>query len=410
MSKLNLDFAAEYGVYTKVLQCRDGVYVIGSLDPITDDISPINIIRRNERNKQLFYPHTFGAKIKDNDNIMLFIEKFLKYCKEAEFIKNIYAEYNLSVPERLRRNELSELIRFKTASENLNYDNLLRDLHKKSINKFFKHESKCGLYKSWRKFYRSERYDSNAGKLSNFIRFLKRKTPKTDIDILLGTGETVKRIAMHEHEYKEFKKTVKEYYPNIQFAVSKKYIVNHGMIDIPGIGKAVTFEEFVNIRDKQFSSKGYGAFADLNVSYWEFRDISFKIADEPIIAEIYNNINLRFVNCMQLHSLRDRGDICYTSVPVDDIMDFSYLANVNDLKFYIDKWGEFEPPSLDTVCIVYNLFDENKVTDINNVILQDKIQFSHAIPKEPLALQITSAEKKLPDSFLENFKPYEKAI
>lgn len=411
MPEFNLDFSRNYGIYSEIVQCRDSAYVIGSIDPITDDISPVNIIRRNERNKQLFYPHTFAVKITENDNVMLFADKFLKYCKEAEFIKNIYAEYDLPVPERLRRNELSSLMRFKAASENANYNDLLRSLHKDSINKFFKLEHKRGLRKAWREFYRSEHYDSNAGTLVNLVRFFKRKTPKTDVDMLLGSGEAVKRIVMPEHEYKELKKTIEEYYSDdIQFAVSKKYIVDHGMIDIEGMGKAVTFEEFTKIRDKQFAVNGYRAFIDLNVSRWEFRDVCYKASDEPIIAEIYNNIALKYVECAQLHSLRDRGDICYTVVPVTDIMDFACLANDNDLKFYIDKWGDFETPSLDTVCVVYNSFDESKVIGINNIILEDKIQLSHAIPKKPLTTQITSAEGKHQDGVCTKFEHYEKAI
>lgn len=408
MSELNLDFAAEYGVYAKVLQCRDGIYVIGSLDPITDDISPVSIIRRNERNKQLFYPHTYAVKLTDGDNIMLFADNFLRYCKEAEFIKSIYGEYKLPVPGQLRRNELSSLMQFKAASVNQKCDTLFQSLHKNRLDKFFRLERRNGLRGIWRKFYRSEHYNSSAGRLSNLTAFFKHKTSKTNVGMLFGSGKAVKCFVMQEHEYKEFKKTINEYYPDIQFAASKKHTVNHGMVDIPGMGKAVTFEEFAKIRSEKFAAIGYKAFRDLNISYWEFRDVFYKASDEPIIAEAYNNICLRFVNCVQLHALRDRGDISYTNIPIADIMDFSCLANENNVKIYIDKWGEFDTPNFDTVCVVYNSFDSDKVAGINDIIIEDKIQLSHAIPQRPLAAQISNAEEIRQNYTAEQFAPYEK--
>lgn len=410
MSELNLDFAAEYGIYAKVLQCRDGIYVIGSLDPITDDVNPVSIIRRNERNRQLFYPRTYAVKLTDGDNIMLFADNFLKYCKEAEFIKNIYDEYKLPVPEQLRYNEVYALMRFKHTSVNENCDDLLRNLHKSRLDKFFKHEHQNGLRGLWRNFFRSEYYDEDAGKFKNLRIFLSPKTSKSDVDMLFTSSDSVKRLEMQEHEYKKFKKILREYYPDIQFAVSKKYTVDHGMIDIPGMGKSVTFEEFAKIRDKQFAANGYRALQNFNISHWEFRDVFFKIADEPIIAEVYHNLTLKFVNCVQLRTLRDRGDISHVNVPAADIMDFSHLANENNVKIYIDKWGEFDTPNFDTICVVYNDFDEVKVNGINNIILEDKIQLSHAIPKEPLSARIANAEDKRQDCNFERLGLYEKAM
>ncbi len=397
MSNFDIDFSKEYGVYTKIVRCKDDLCLIASLKPVTDNISPMDIIRRNNRNTRLFYPSVFAIKINTDDNFMLDMEKLLKYCREAEFVKVIYAEFGLPIPERLRYTEVYSLMRFNDGRNEPQADPRLVKLYDKGLKKFFRHESRGGLRKKWRDFFRSDKFNDDASKLKNFLAFLNRKAPETDINLLLKSGESVKWIAMQEHEYSEFRKTVKEYYPEIHFGVGKKYAVDHGMVELPGSGKPVTFKEYCEIRDRYFPAGGYGALENLNISYWEFRDVFFKTADEPIIAQIYNNISLKFANCANLQELLDRGEVGYINIPITDFMNFAALAQENNLPYYIDKWGEYQEINLDTVCVVYNKFNEDVINNINNGITNVKIQTSHAISsaqKTALETQILNAASK----------------
>ncbi|MCH5209462.1 MAG: hypothetical protein J1F01_00710 [Oscillospiraceae bacterium] len=414
MSDFKIDFSKEYGIYSKIIQCKDDLYVAASLDPIADNISPMDIIRRNERNTRLFYPVTFAVKIDKTDNLMRDMGKFLQYCREAEFVKAIYNEFGLPIPERLRYSELYSLMRFNDGRMKPETDTRLVRLYEKGLQKFFRNERRRGLRKKWRDFFRSDKFDDDASKLKNLLAFFKRKSPETDIDILLKSGESVKWIAMQEHEYSEFRKTIKEYYSDIFFSVGKKYIVNHGMVEIPGNGKTITFKDFCEIRNKSFSTEGYRALENLNISYWNFRDVFFKSADEPVIAQIYNNISLKFAKCVNLQDLFDKGDISYINIPIADFMDFTSLAQENNLPFYIDKWGEFQTPNLDTVCVVYNKCNDGAIGEINRVILDNKIHSSHAISvpqKEMLNAQISNASaKKQTRCCQSEYIPHEKIV
>lgn len=397
MSDFKIDFSKEYGIYSKIIQCKNNMYIVASLDPIADNISPMDIIRRNEHNTRLFYPSNFAIKLDENDNTMLIIGKFLKYCQEAEFIKAMFSEFSVPVPERLRYTEVYSLMDFNDGRNNPKADAFICGLYENSLRKFFRNERRGGLRKKWRKFFRSDKFDDDASKLKNLLAFLKRKVPETDIELLLKSGEGVKWIAMQEHEYSEFRKIVKEYYPEIFFSAGKKYIVDHGMVELPGKGKPITFKDFCNLRDKRFASEGYRAFENLNISRWEFRDVFFKDADEPVIAQIYNNISLKFAKCANLQELLDIGDINHINIPITDFMAFASLAQENNLPFYIDKWGEFQTSNLDTVCVVYNKYNDNIIGEINRAMLNCKIHSSHAISasqKKMLDAQISNASSK----------------
>lgn len=393
----DIDFSKEYGIYSKVIQCKDHMYIVASLDPIADNISPMDIIQRQERNTRLFYPAVFAIKVDDSNNFLFIMSKFLKYCQEAEFIKTIFKEFGLPVPERLRYTEVYSLMRFNDGRNNPEADAVLIGLYENGLRRFFRNERRGGLRGKWRSFFRSDKFDDDASKLKNLLTFIKRKTPETDIELLLKSGEGVKWIAMQEHEYSEFKRTIKEYYPDIFFNTGKKYVVDHGMIELPGKGKPITFKDFCELRNEHFGSKGYRAFENLNISRWEFRDIFFKSADEPVIAQIYNNISLKFVKCVNLQELLDKGDINCVNIPIDDIMDFASLAQENNLPLYIDKWGEFQTSNLDTVCVVYNKINDGLIAEINRTMLNGKIHSSHAISteqKEMLNAQISNASAK----------------
>lgn len=414
MPELEIDFSKEYGIYSKIIRCKDDLYLTASLDPIADNISPMDIIRRDERNTRLFYPANFAIKIDKNDNLMLDMEKFLKYCQKAEFIKAIYNEFGLPLPERMRYSEIYSLMRFNDGRTNQESDPRLIKLYEKGLRRFFKNERRGGWRKKWRDFFRSDKFNDDASKLKNFRSFICRTAPETDIDLLLKSGESVKWIAMQEHEYTEFRKTIKEYYTDIFFSVGKKYIVNHGMVELPGNGKPITFKDFCEIRNRRFATEGYRALENLNISYWEFRDVFFKSSDESVIAQIYNNISLKFVKCANLQDLLDRGDVGYINIPITDFMDFASLAQENNLPFYIDKWSEYQEARLDMVCVVYNKCNEKVIGAISRAILDGKIHSLHAIStvqKEMLSAQISNASaKKQNNSHQPDYIPREKFV
>ena len=401
MEKFNVNvnkFISEYDVYAKVIEFKGEKYIVTSLEPISDiDYKTIrDIILRNNRNTFLFYPKISAVKI-DENNYISALDAVIDYCREAEFIKTVYAEYGLPVPLCIRREELSALMRFNVGRSNIEFDINLRTLYEKGLTKFFKRERRGGLHKMWRDFIRSEKMDIDASRIKNIWLFFKRKNPETDLHLLLQSGENVKILEMQEHEFKEFKKIVRKYYPDFKYNSGKKYKVNHGMVDKAGNkgspwGKTITNEEFSRNRDKYI----YGD-EKYRISYWEFRNVVYRAADEPIIAEIYNNLSTKNIggaeNLQNLQVLKNRGELEFINIPEIYFTNFARLATEKNLLFYADVQGEYTTPSLKSVCIVFNKYNSELANDILRTMMNDKLYHSVSTQqKMSLKEQISMAD------------------
>ena len=182
-------------------------------------------------------------------------------------------------------------------------------------------------------------------------------------------------------------------YPFISYAKGEKTIIDHG-IDKPGmtslqpLGRRITSEEFCALREERFAEEGWAALSGVKPSYWEMRDIHYKESDEPIIASVYQSVTLDYAHDNDLRELLDRGPIDLLSVSATDFMNFVSLAKANDLRFYIDKRGDFTTPDFEHVNIIYNQSQFDLITGITARMLDDKVEHSHLLD-QPLHPKLT---------------------
>ena len=404
----------KYGLYGNVVYYapspiansdRNRLYIVAGMDPAIEseklpkEFRPDEIIRNNERNHKLFHPYAWAFDLFENQNDMQAQQDLVDYCKVANFLMHLYGSYNAQIPEKLRNSEINQLIEYCSVLEDPTSDPALVTSCEEAVNWFFKREtSKSQFRQDWLRYYRSEHFPDEKGAIARLSGFFRRNDNKMRVKDLMEVNDSLRKLEMQEHEFKIFDKLMKENHPDVIYAVGDKSVVDHGLINASGsnspFGRAVTGEEFDVIRKEKFAKEGFAALADLRPSYFEFRDVYYKAADEPLVAGIYNRISLCYAKPNALMEMRERGDLRLTKIPASDFMNFVSLAKANNVRFYIDHDGDFANPSLDEINVIYNGCQENKILGIKNRMVDDKIQFSHLTAQHPaLSSKIRSIEK-----------------
>lgn len=373
---------------------RNRFYIIAGQDPSIDDeplaghIRPDEILCRNGRNQKLFYPDLWVFDISSEKGGRLHaIQELVDYCQKAEFISSLYGKYGLKSPNKIRISEINQLAEFCIALENPLLNDKAKAKCQRQLDRFFKRErSESKFKRSWLDYFRSEKFPDYKGPLARLIGYFKRNSNNSTLDMLTNVNSDLRKLGMQEHEYKVFVSYMKDVYPEVTFSCGEKTVVDHGYRQSrPGDDinvRLVTGEELAVIQKERFANEGYEALAGLKPCYWEFRDVYYKAADAPLIAAAYNRITLSYAKCDELASILEQGDICLQKIPVNDFMNFVSLAKANNLHFYIDTRGEYDVPALDTVNVIYNQYQEDKMQRIMGRMVNDKVEFSHMLPLE----------------------------
>lgn len=397
---------------------RNRLYVVAGIDSAigesnaTNELKPDEILRRAQRNSKLFYPKVWAYDLADSVSDLQVQLEIVDYCKTAAFLSGLCAEHNCPIPEKLRISEINQLIEYRSVLENPAADPGLRKRCRKALDRFFRREkTKSTFRRKWLDYYRSEQFPDNKGVFARIRGYFKRHSNNSSVKQLLEVNDELHKLEMQEHEYKIFAKLMKETHPDVVFSVGEKDVVDHGLIrhqrSNNAFGRAVTGEEFAVIRKDHFAKEGFSAIAELRPSYWEFRNVYYKATDEPLVAGTYNRIALSYAKPDSLMSLRERGPLALTSIPAADFMNFVSLAKANNLRFYIDHDGDFAIPALESINIVFNEHQEDKMLSIKDRMARDKIEFSHVLPRKHPSLaqtldSIESTTQKRPQHRPEN--------
>lgn len=394
----------EYHVFGQVVERKSSdptaeteYYILAGLNELPQ-ADPKFIANRSERSFLLFYPHCFALKVDEDSNPLKLIEKTVEYCKEAEFTKAIFNEFCCQIPEVIRVDELYSLIRYNDQRNNQRLNGEAKQGFHRELQGFFKKEkSKSKYIQAWKKHYRSERFDETAPVYKQYLNFLRRNNPEVSLKTLQRSCENLKLTVMNENEYRYFKKQMKKLYPEISYAVSDKCVVDHGIVKMPkGIdnpfGETVTYDEYFKKREESFSEMGYAALENINVSYWEFRNITFRSSDESIVASVLNPYRFGYVKDNQLNTILALGEADVISIPSSEMMNFYSLAKSYNLPFYIDDHNQFADASLEYVQVVYSQATQPILNKILNQLVGDKITGSHMISEKQRKKHLLSSQ------------------
>lgn len=383
------DAAKEYGLFSKMVMKpnysgKPDVYIVFGLEPIADDVNPVEIVNRNDRNTTLFYPESFAVNISKENPLMAW-EEICTYLTRAEFMCELYDEFQVPLPQKIRVDELSALITFYCGRNNPAYDMDTRKNYAKGLREFFDDENpKSKFMKSWQEFYRSELFDGDKSFISNFIKFLKRREPETSLNVLLESNFELKKVYIPEHQYEQFRRIIKEQYPDVKYNVSDLKVVDKGSIVDPAsgervvtqFGKCVTDEEYDAIMEKRFALEGFDCIDGLSVTHYEGRYLFYKACDENIISSVYNNLRLNWVKCLTAEELLKNGKVEQVEIPFSQIKNFYYGMQQAGIPFAVDNDSD-NSPKLETVRILYNASDGADVGRLMTALTVANITTSH---------------------------------
>lgn len=406
------DVAKEYGLFSRTVvhsnyTGKPDVYVVFGVEPIRDDVNPVEIINRNNRNSNLFYPESHAVNITQVNPLMAW-EEICGYLAHAEFMCELFDEFQVPLPKKIRVDELTALVTFYCGRDNPSYDMDTRKNYAKGLRDFFKHESSKGkFFNKWQEFYRSELFDGDKSFVSNFLVFLKRNEPETKLDVLLESNFELKKVYVPEHYYDEFRKTIKSKYPDVKYSVSDLKVVDKGIITDPKsgervvtqFGKCVTDKEFDMILEKRFADEGFDCLDGLNTSYYEGRDVFYKASDENIIASVLNNIRFRWAKCPAIETLQARGKIEQIDIPVSQMRNFYVGMKQFGVPFTLDTDTNHKP-QIDSVHVLYNACDGEVVGKLVAGLTLASLTTSH-IHSDDIRFQIDLNQV---DSIINNAK------
>lgn len=429
------DTCSQYGLYGNVIyyegspvsgSALNRMYAIAGVnsvlgnDKLPKNLRPEEMLQTIQRNDKLFYPRAFVLDLKEIPDEGAATVLLVEYCKKAEFLNRLYAEYGLPVPKVLRESEVHQLMSFRYGMDNPNISSAMKRKYKDDLDWFFRREkSKNKLRRSWLDYFRSDKFPDGKGPIAKIRGFFHRDECTVSLPQLMENTSDVSKLELQEYEYKIFQKLIQERYPFVTYAVGDKDVIDHGINkqtqrdDCP-LGKYVTAEEYAVIRKDRFAEEGWDCVANLKPAYWEFRDVYYKDVDEPIIASVYQHIALQYAKCDSLGDLRKFGPMRMQKVPLQDFMNFVSLAKGNKLRFYIDTLGEYDKPSLVNINVLYNVCQQEKMDGIIQRMIDDKVSFSHVLdsPRQPsLRAKISEIEEARhmnPSRMLRREPPYEK--
>lgn len=391
---------AQYGLYGNVVNyvtspipgsSMNRMYLIAGFDKalkqdtLPKHIRPYEILRTLKRNEKLFYPRVFVMDLSETKDELLATQSLVDYCKTADFLSCIYGEYGLPVPTVLRHSEVRQLIKYYSSVQNTAAPAKLRQKARKDLDWFFKREASRNKFRQkWLSYFRSDKFPDDKGPLQRLLGFYRQSKCEVTREQLMDIHPQIGKLELQEYEYVLFRKIIQERYPFVTYAVGDKEVVDHGLSKATEnaeflLGKPVSAEEYAVIRKDRFAEEGWDCVANLQPAYWEFRDIFYKKCDEPVIASVYQHISLQYAKSDSLGELKQRGPLLLQKVPANDFMNFVSLAKANHVRFYIDVLGEYETPNLDTVNVLYNEAQQDKMSKLIERMIRDKVSYSHVL-------------------------------
>ncbi len=367
-------------------------YLVFSAFPIPEDLDVKDIYIRNERSNRLFYTDYYVIKLDENASPLGLVDEAVAYCKTVEFLKKLFSEFHTKLPRVIRGDEIGGLKEYNRGRNNRSLPPEARAQYQKGLKKFFKQENTRSKYlQKWRAFSRTDKFDRKASVLKMFRDFHNRDSQITDLDLLHETNDDLKTLRISEHEFVKFQEDMKRLYPDVLYAASEIEVQNEGFdvqrdkgkpvskIKSGPYGKLVTYEAFCKERERVFATEGFQGIRDLNPAYYETRQLTYKEVDEPYIAAVVNSNRFAYAKCNELHEVKNPNidSFSYIDLPVGDMMNFVSLAKANKVPFYLDCFGKFGIPNLDSIRIVYQPIHLQMVESITQRLIKEKFQYSH---------------------------------
>ncbi len=414
----------QYGLHGQIIERRPypasnktEKYIYIGFEPKPADTDVTEIAARPKRNTKVFFPKQYAIKLDcENESKLLFeIQSAMDYCRDAEFVRNIYFEYGTPVPDRILGTDFQRLVELSRVLNTTDLDISGKLIYLKSLARFFKRErTKNPFLKKWLEYRRSDRF-LYGGSIFAHLKRLFSKKRNIHLDALQNNCLSVSNAVLPAHRLKDFVNYMDQNYPEVCYSIGPKCVTDYGILSdkqkaafttfgtVNPYGNTVSYETFCRVLDEKFQSEGYEAIKNLNPSKWEMHSLSYSLADEPFIAKAFYNIAYKFAKKDNFQYIKDRvsyrGEDLAVEIPSDDLLNFISLANANGLHYFFDNYGYYGIPNLDTVFVAYNANDQKLVDGILNRMVRDRAKNGHLATRvqapriEKLNQKIQNAQK-----------------
>ena len=393
-----------YGVTCKIFEVskcyhtdETDRYIVFSIYEIPDHLDVKEIYIRNERTISLFYTDYHVEKVDANSDLLSVLASTHSYCKTADFLKRLFAEFEAPLPKVIHGDEITGLKEYNHGRNNPALSSEGKMDFRKGLQKFFEQETTKSKYKQkWRAFSRTDKYNRKSSYLKMFLDFYRRDDPIVPLELLWESNDHIRATLINEHEFVVFRKEIKQLHPDVIFSVSKIEVENGGFdkrrnkhkpvskIKDGPFGKMITYKAYCEELEKRFVEEGYEGVLNLVPVYYETRQLYYREIDEPIIAGVLNSIRFAYAKSASFHKVYDsiHNMVSMIDVPVDDMMNFVSLASANHIPYHIDFIGRFGPPNFERLSIAYPTRDSHMMGLILERLVNEKFQYDR-IETEP---------------------------
>ena len=346
-----------------------GYYILIALDKIPEIKNAAEYSKMIKRDNTYFYKQ-FACKI-DEDNPYAAYSEVIRYCKDGEFVNNLYTSIiKEPIPEKVGRNQLDKIKTLAIIQNEANYTKEFRDSVKAKNLKHVKKLAKGGgINKSWYEFKQSGKYNKKFSPVVNVFNYLFRRNNQC-IDDRTLTNDTFSKYIEFEmlySTYKEFKKEIKKK-PEILYSLVERDITDNR-----------------SLKNKLFNREK-DTVADIV-------KIKVKQVDEPEVANIINKISLGAKNTIFFKDLQYLGNIVGETIPRETFLLFEDVAKEWNFKYMIDD-GYINFSDRDNIALLFNEKDIALFKDCFEDVRRTYIEFGHPTCFNSLEYQLEILEQE----------------
>ena len=338
--------------YQSTNKKESGFYILIALDKIPEIKNAAEFAKKIKRENTYFHTQ-FACKI-DEDNPYAAYAEVIRYCKDGEFVNNLYSTIiKEPFPEKIGRNQLDKIKTLAILQNEVNYTHEFREnIKAKNLKLVKKLAIGGGFNKSWYEFKQSGKYNPKFSTLTNLFNYIFKRNSQCINDKTL-TNDTFSKYVEFEmlnSTYKKFKKEIKNR-PEILYS-----LVERDITDNRSLKNKLLNREKENVAD--------------------IVKIKVKQIDEAEVANIINRISLGAKSTIFFKDLQYLGEIVGETIPRDTFLLFEDVAKDWNFKYMIDN-GYINYSDRDNIALLFNSKDIQLFKDCFEDVRRSYIEFGH---------------------------------
>ena len=312
--------SATYVNYNKDIDTdARGIYFVCGLDHNrikTGDFDIKEVLKHNKRDRNFFNYGIMVFPLKDCAPFATH-QLILEHCRNAEFVKMVYKEYQKPIPPKISIASLTSMKMLYANARNPDISPAERARYEESFEKCFEledayHNPQSADYKKM-KFKTDGHYDTGKGPVANlFKRAFSRTKNNVSLEHLFSVSPSLEHVLLNVKIVKQVKEELKKH-PEILYWMSKPEGIVLNVQEGQGFGP--TKED----NDTRTVDLAYSSF---------YKSEMNEILNRVCYPEAWNT------NLMEM--CNKYGDVYMVQIPENEYYNFRSLCGANNIEFCMD--------------------------------------------------------------------------